>query len=101
MVFQKYAWTLSNIERKYFNLVDSAVLLGEILEAEESNDFDRLEGLLCGAVKYLHANRSKPDQIVYLTLMHVAKAKPSVFNSELVIEVSRYSNNGKNYFEIL
>jgi integrator complex subunit 1 len=69
------------------------VLLGEVLEAEESNDFDRLEGLLCGAVKYLHANRSKPDQIVYLTLMHVAKAKPSVFNSELVIEVSIYDEN--------
>lgn len=66
--------------------VDTPNLLSEILAAEDSNDFDRLEGLLCGAVKYLHSNRSKPDQVMYLSLMHLAKSKPSIYNSELVIE---------------
>lgn len=63
-------------------------LLSEVLSAEESNDFERIEGLMCGAVKYLHSNRSKPDQIAFLTLMHLAKVKPNVFTSEIVIEVS-------------
>lgn len=62
-------------------------MLSEILAAEERNDFERLEGLLCGAVKYLHGNRSKPDQTVFVTLMYLAKVKPNVFNSEIVIEV--------------
>ena len=62
-------------------------MLSEVLAAEESNDFERLEGLLCGAVKCLHGNRSKPEQAVFVTLMYLAKVKPNVFNSEIVIEV--------------
>ena len=59
-----------------------------MLEAEENSNYDKLEGLLCGAVKHLRGNRSKPDQIVYLSLMYLAKYKPAVFNSAIVIEVS-------------
>ncbi|KAH3871098.1 hypothetical protein DPMN_034292, partial [Dreissena polymorpha] len=66
--------------------VENTDLLSEIGSADESNEIERLEGLLCGAVKHLHQNRSKPDPIVFLTLMHLAKSKPNIFNRELVIE---------------
>jgi len=70
-----------------FISVDHAALLTEIVGADDNNDFERIEGLLCGAVKQLHQNRSKPDQLLYLTLMHLAKTKPNIFNSETTIEV--------------
>ncbi|KAL4240200.1 Integrator complex subunit 1 [Mactra antiquata] len=66
--------------------VESISLLREVLSAEENDDYDRVEGLLCGAVKYLQSNRSKPDHIMYLSLMHLAKCKPALFNYDVVIE---------------
>lgn len=79
-----------------FISVNSTILLSETLAAEENNDFERLEGLLCGAVKYLHGNRSKPEQTVFVTLMYLAKVKPNVFNSEIVIEVNCWKSQGFN-----
>ncbi|XP_056018068.1 integrator complex subunit 1-like isoform X2 [Ostrea edulis] len=66
--------------------VDPQELLEEILDAEDTCDDERLEGLFCWAVKYLHGNRSKPDPAVYLTLMYLAKTKSSVFNSDVIIQ---------------
>ena len=72
----------------FLTVVDSSSLVDEIASADQSGDDDRLEGLMCGAVKHLHGNRSKPDQIVYLSLMHLAKSRPTIFNSDIVIEVT-------------
>ena len=79
--------------------VDSAHLLSELISADECNDYERVEGLLCGTVKQLRDNRSKPDQLVYLTLLNLARSRPNMFNSDIVIEVrinyyhrSRYGN---------
>lgn len=69
-------------------------ILRKVLDAEEDGDDDKVEGLLCGAVKHLRANRSKPDQTVFLTLMYLAKTRPTVLQSETVIEVS-YCHHGK------
>ncbi|XP_061168184.1 integrator complex subunit 1-like [Saccostrea echinata] len=66
--------------------VDPQELLEEILDAEDTCDDERLEGLFCGAVKHLHGNRSKPDPAVYLTLLYLAKTKSTVFNSDVVIQ---------------
>lgn len=66
--------------------VDSVHLLDELISADECNDYERVEGLLCGTVKQLRDNRSKPDQLVYLTLLNLARSRPNMFNSDIVIE---------------
>lgn len=64
-----------------------AVLLDEIEASESEGNDDRIEGLLCGAVKQLKMNRAKPDITLYLSLMFLAKIKPNVFATEGIIEV--------------
>ncbi|XP_028842567.1 integrator complex subunit 1 isoform X2 [Denticeps clupeoides] len=66
--------------------VPPAVLLDEIEAAEAEGNDDRIEGVLCGAVKQLKMNRAKPDITLYLSLMFLAKIKPNVFATEGVIE---------------
>lgn len=67
--------------------VSPAVLLDEIEAAEAEGNDERIEGVLCGAVKQLKMNRAKPDITLYLSLMFLAKIKPNVFATEGVIEV--------------
>ncbi|NXC62286.1 INT1 protein, partial [Aleadryas rufinucha] len=62
------------------------VLLDEIEAAEAEGNDDRIEGVLCGAVKQLKMNRAKPDTTLYLSLMYLAKIKPNIFATEGVIE---------------
>lgn len=71
--------------------VSPAVLLDEIEAAEAEGNDDRIEGVLCGAVKQLKMNRAKPDMTLYLSLMFLAKIKPNVFATEGVIEVDLIS----------
>uniref|UniRef100_A0A3B3QNR6 Integrator complex subunit 1 n=1 Tax=Paramormyrops kingsleyae TaxID=1676925 RepID=A0A3B3QNR6_9TELE len=66
--------------------VPPAALLDEIEAAEAEGNDDRIEGVLCGAVKQLKMNRAKPDITLYLSLMYLAKIKPNVFATEGVIE---------------
>ncbi|XP_049555909.1 integrator complex subunit 1 isoform X2 [Orcinus orca] len=66
--------------------VPPAVLLDEIEAAELEGNDDRLEGVLCGAVKQLKVTRAKPDSTLYLSLMYLAKIKPNIFATEGVIE---------------
>ena len=69
--------------------MEPSEFLAYIEVAEEDLDDERIEALLCGAVKQLKQNRFKPDPIMYLSLMHLAKTKPMIFNTEVVIEVRR------------
>lgn len=62
-------------------------LVDEIEAAEAEGNDDRIEGVLCGAVKQLKMNRAKPDPMLYLSLMYLAKIKPNIFATEGVIEV--------------
>lgn len=66
--------------------VPPPVLLDEIEAAELEGNDDRLEGVLCGAVKQLKVTRAKPDSTLYLSLMYLAKIKPNIFATEGVIE---------------
>uniref|UniRef100_A0A4W4DNX1 DUF3677 domain-containing protein n=1 Tax=Electrophorus electricus TaxID=8005 RepID=A0A4W4DNX1_ELEEL len=66
--------------------VPPALLLYEIDAAEAEGNDERIEGVLCGAVKQLKMNRAKPDITLYLSLMFLAKIKPNVFATEGVIE---------------
>ncbi|XP_030067172.1 integrator complex subunit 1 [Microcaecilia unicolor] len=63
-----------------------AALLDDIETAEAEGDDDRIEGVLCGAVKQLKMYRAKPDSTLYLSLMYLAKIKPNIFATEGVIE---------------
>ena len=51
-----------------------------VMAAEEDDEFDRVNGLLCGAVKLLRGQRAKPDQLLYLALMFLAKSNSYVFS---------------------
>ncbi|XP_061455379.1 integrator complex subunit 1 isoform X2 [Rhineura floridana] len=66
--------------------VAPTILLDEIEAAEAEGNDDRIEGVLCGAVKQLKMNRAKPDTTLYLSLMYLAKMKPNIFATEGVIE---------------
>ncbi|XP_074651067.1 integrator complex subunit 1-like [Tubulanus polymorphus] len=66
--------------------VDPQDLYNAIESAEETGDDVQLEGLLCGAVKHLRNNRTKPNQAVFLTLMCLAKTRQQLFDSDVVIE---------------
>ncbi|KAK9534706.1 hypothetical protein VZT92_007136 [Zoarces viviparus] len=66
--------------------VSPGILLDEIEASESEGNDDRIEGLLCGAVKQLKMNRAKPDITLYLSLMFLAKIKPNVFATEGIIE---------------
>ena len=74
--------------------VDPQVLYDTITEAEEAGRDETMERLLCGAVKYLKANRAKPEPAAFLTLMYLAKTKHHFFNtSENVIEVRQSTSS--------
>ncbi|KAL3877747.1 hypothetical protein ACJMK2_035409 [Sinanodonta woodiana] len=66
--------------------VDPIDILEELSAAEDDENDERVEGIICGTVKLLRNSRCKPDHVVFLSLMYLAKAKPAVFNTELVIE---------------
>ncbi|XP_036913853.1 integrator complex subunit 1 isoform X2 [Sturnira hondurensis] len=66
--------------------VPPQALLDEVEAAELEGNDDRVEGVLCGAVKQLKATRAKPDSTLCLSLMYLAKIKPNIFATEGVIE---------------
>ena len=43
--------------------IDPVDLVEAVLQAEENEDKERVEALLCGAVKLLRNYRAKPDQV--------------------------------------
>ncbi|KAG1699623.1 Integrator complex subunit 1 [Nymphon striatum] len=70
--------------------------LAEPVEAAEfvnlvlkSDNEDKIDGLLCGAIKQLKNPKSKPESCLCfgLGLVYLSKVKPHCFNSKLVIEV--------------
>lgn len=66
--------------------VDPTDFLSRVLKAEDVGDDDKVESLMCGAAKTLKNTRPKPDPMLYLTLMFLAKTRPRIYDSEVVIE---------------
>ncbi|XP_076057704.1 integrator complex subunit 1 [Oratosquilla oratoria] len=66
--------------------IDPNDLIPFVEAAEESRDFDRIEALLCGAVKTLRSQRTKPDNLLCCSLMYLVKTKPQIFRADLVVE---------------
>ncbi|KAL3185664.1 hypothetical protein MRX96_028572 [Rhipicephalus microplus] len=66
--------------------VDPTDFLSRVLKAEDVGDDDKVESLMCGAAKTLKNMRPKPDPMLYLTLMFLAKTRPRIFDSEGSVE---------------
>ncbi|XP_038064280.1 integrator complex subunit 1-like [Patiria miniata] len=66
--------------------VPASELLDQVLDADGAEDDDRIDGLLCGALKTLKSTRAKPGSQLYLSLMYLAKIKPMLFESEDVVD---------------
>lgn len=67
--------------------VDPNDLIPFIEAGEECGDAGNSEMYLCGAVKSLRAQRTKPDSLLCFSLMYLAKVKPYLFSrSEMVVE---------------
>ncbi|CAL1270879.1 unnamed protein product [Larinioides sclopetarius] len=66
--------------------VDSSDLVIKVLDAEDCSDDEKVEALICGAVKKLKASRSKFDAPLYLGLQYLVKSRPFLFCSELTVE---------------
>ncbi|KAK7079233.1 Integrator complex subunit 1 [Halocaridina rubra] len=67
--------------------VDPNELIPFVESGEEFGDSSSSEMFLCGAVKSLRSQRTKPDSLMCLSLMYLAKVKPHLFSrSEMVVE---------------
>ena len=71
----------------FYRIVEPHDFLDAIEEAEHSSEEENVERVICGAVKYLRANRAKPEPAMYLGLMYLAKTRPQLFASEVITEV--------------
>ena len=60
-----------------------------VLDADASGNKLRVDALLLGAIKNLRSNKAKPDTIMLMNLMYLAKSRPEFFLSNRVVEVSR------------
>lgn len=64
--------------------------MNAIGEAESNDDEEKIEAILCGAVKQLKAanqtQRNKVEPILALALVYLAKWRSHYFNTELIVE---------------
>lgn len=65
-------------------------MLNAIGEAESNDDEEKIEAILCGAVKQLKFSnlnqRNKVEPILALALVYLAKWRSHYFNTELIVE---------------
>lgn len=59
-------------------------LIPSVLSAIEQQNSDTVIALVCGAVRSLVTSRSKPDSMLYLTLVYMAKIRPQLFCNDVV-----------------
>lgn len=76
-------------ETKVIN-VEPELLMAKFAAAEKDGDEDRMQGVLCGAVKLLRSQRPKPDAVLYLSLMFLAKTRPQAFQVHTDVFASLY-----------
>lgn len=59
-------------------------LIPSILSAIEQQNSDTVIALVCGAIRTLVASRSKPDSMLFFTLLYLAKIRPQLFCNDVV-----------------
>ncbi|XP_074109265.1 integrator complex subunit 1 [Cotesia typhae] len=60
-------------------------LVPMVLEASDNDEGDKVIGLICGAIKTLKNQRWKPDSLLSIGLMYLAKIRPSIFSNDCVV----------------
>ena len=68
-------------------LVNPVDLESSVLDAASMGQQEQIEGYICAALKTLKVNRLKPDPLLYLTLIGLAKSRPEFFLLRGVTEV--------------
>lgn len=59
-------------------------LVCAVLAAIDQQDSDKVVGLVCGAIKALISPRSKPESMLSLSLLYLAKIRPHLFCNETI-----------------
>ncbi|KAH9422901.1 Integrator complex subunit 1 [Dermatophagoides pteronyssinus] len=68
-------------------IVPTTELKDKILQFDsESDSEEMIERLLCGAVKQLREQKTKPDSCLVFTLLYLAKIRPLFFCSNIIVE---------------
>ncbi|XP_053212100.1 integrator complex subunit 1-like [Panonychus citri] len=66
--------------------VEPEFLIKRIVEAEGTIHEPKIANYICGAVKQLRSSKIKPDSVLFLSLVYLAKTRPSHFTSEKVVD---------------
>ncbi|XP_072761874.1 integrator complex subunit 1 [Anoplolepis gracilipes] len=64
---------------------DSADFVPMALEANDNDEADKVIGIICGAVKTLKNQKWKPDTLIYMGLLYLAKIRPSIFSNDCIL----------------
>lgn len=59
-------------------------LITSVLSAIEQQDSDSVVALVCGGIKLLFSPRSKPDSVLSLAFLYLAKIRPNLFCNETI-----------------
>lgn len=59
-------------------------LVTSVLQAIDQQDSDKVVALVCGAIKALMQPRSKPESMLSLSLLYLAKIRPHLFCNETI-----------------
>lgn len=73
------AWELVAID------IDTADFVPMVLEANDNDEGDKVIGIICGAIKTLKNQKWKPDTLVYMGLLYLAKIRPSMFSNDCIL----------------
>lgn len=81
---------------------DPADFVPMALEANDNDEGDKVIGIICGAIKTLKNQRWKPDTLLYMGLLYLAKIRPSIFSNDCILHalsslLRRDQNNQNSY----
>lgn len=65
--------------------IDTADFVPMALEANDNDEGDKVIGIICGAIKMLKNQKWKPDTLVYMGLLYLAKIRPSIFSNDCIL----------------
>jgi integrator complex subunit 1 len=73
------AWEVLTID------TDPADFVPMALEANDNDEGDKVIGIICGAIKTLKNQKWKPDTLIYMGLLYLAKIRPSIFSNDCIL----------------
>ncbi|XP_032686897.1 integrator complex subunit 1 isoform X2 [Odontomachus brunneus] len=64
---------------------DPADFVPMALEANDNDEGDKVIGITCGAIKTLKNQKWKPEILIYMGLLYLAKIRPSIFSNDCIL----------------